>query len=201
MCHAIGAPHSPLPDPGRWAKIAGHVIWQYTHPIWKRTWSVDSDGIHEVRAGRAFASIGWEELDRLSRSRARSTTGKGISLMLDRGKGREFLRHATREWQTRHPERCTPNRERSKRAADWAAYFWFPMLTLGPCVAFYILDGLLGWPDILSPHLQKINRLTIFGVVFIGAFVCWYRCRTRKSAEPDAAADVSPPILSMTDST
>jgi len=163
--------------------MTGHVTWQYTHPIWKRTWSIDAEGIHEQRSGRVFASIGWNDLDRLSRSSARSTTGKRVSLMLGPRVGREFYHHATREWQSRHPERCTRNSSRIRRTADWAAYFWLPLLTLGPGVAFYILDWLLGWPDALSPDLEKINRLTIFGALFMGGFVCWYWFRSRKFAE------------------
>jgi hypothetical protein len=163
--------------------MAHIVIWEYTHPIRKRTWSIDSDGIHEHRCGRVFVSIHWDDLQRLSLSSARSTNGKRISLLIDRREAGEFFHHASREWRDRHPDRCSRNSQRLKRVAHWAAYFWLPLLTLGPCLAFYIMDWLLGWPDALSPQLQKINRLTIFGVLFSGAFIPWYWFRSRKVDE------------------
>jgi len=162
------------------------VIWQHTHPVWKRTWFVDDVGIHEHRSGRVFTSIGWDELDRLDRRSARSARSKRISLILDRQEGRNFFRHASQEWQKHHPARYSRNYRLNKRVVDWAAYFWLPLVTLGPCVGFYIMDWLLGWPDSLAPHRQKINRLSILGAVFMGPFISWYWYRSRQFAKHGA---------------
>jgi len=58
-----------------------------------------------------------------------------------------------------------------------ALWIYFSAITL---IAFYITDWLLGWPDALSPQLQKMNRLTIFGLLFMGAFISWYWFKSRK---------------------
>lgn len=155
------------------------MTWTHTNPIWKRTWYVDENGIHECRSGRIFASITWDELESLESGSASSNNGKHISLLIDRRDSRNFLRAASTEWRNRHPDRAAKNSRRIGRTADWSAYLGLPLFTLGPLLFFYILDWFLGWPEDLSPKRQSVNRMSIFGVIFIGAFICWYRFKTR----------------------
>lgn len=144
--------------------------------------TVDDDGIREHRRGRLFASIRWDELDSLSRDGARSERGARISLRLSPDQRREFEECASEIWRQRHPDRWQRNRERVMRAAYWAAYFWLPLLTIGPFIAFYILFWVLGSPENLRPELQKVHRLTVLGVAFVIGFLIWYGYRTRKAA-------------------
>lgn len=170
-------PHATQPD------IFRDMHWQYTNPIWKTTWSVDSDGIHEQRSGRVVVSIGWNELEHMTSSCARSTTGKCVSLKLDRRERKRFLHHAFQQWQKRHPERCLRNRQRTKRSADLAAYVWLPVVTLGPFGVFYILNWMLGQPNSLSSELEKINRLFVLVGLSVGASLFAYRFWNRKFDE------------------
>ena len=144
--------------------------------------TVDDDGIHEHRRGRPFASIRWDDLKSLGGEGARSERGVRISLRLSPGRRREFAECASQIWKQRHPERWERNRERVRRAAHWAAFFWFPLLTIGPCIACYILFWVLGWPESLRPELQKVHRLAALGVVSVVAFLIWYGYKTRKAA-------------------
>ena len=179
------------------------MICQYTQAFLKRTWSVDAVGIHLHRSGRLIASIAWDDLDRLSCSSARSVTGKGFGLpsASDRRAGREFYQHASREWQNRYPERWARNRRRNKRAGEWAVYLGLPLLALGPSIAFYILDWMLGWPQLLAPDLKALNRITVPGALFIGAYLCWFRFRTRRFVEPEVPANGSQSFSTDTDMT
>ena len=162
-------------------------------PLWKRFVTVDDDGIHEHRRGRLYASIRWDQLDSLSRDGARGHLGTRISLRLSPTRRREFEECASAIWRQRHPDRWQQNRERTKRAADWAAYFWFPLLTIGPCIASYILFGILGWPGSLHSELQKVHLLTALGVVCVIGFVIWYGYKTRKTAGPPAPVNPACP--------
>jgi hypothetical protein len=169
----------------------------FKHPFWKRIVTVDDDGVHEHRRGRPFASIRWEELDSLSRDGVRSDRGARISLRLSLDRRREFADYASQIWSQRHPERWQRNRERAKRAADWAAYFWLPLFTIGPCIFCYLLLWVLGWPESLQPHLQKIHRLTALGLVWIIGFWIWYGYTTRKATKlQEACKSVQPAGLS-----
>ena len=143
---------------------------------------VDQEGIHErCRSGQAV-SIRWHELDSLSSSGARSETGTRISLRLSPARRREFVNHASEIWKVLHPDRWQRNRERARRAANWAVYFWFPLLTLGPCIACYMFFWTLGWPESLLPEVQKLHRLTAFGLISVTGLVVWYGYKTRKAA-------------------
>lgn len=154
----------------------------FNHPFWKRLVTVDDDGIHEHRRGRRSASIRWNELDSLSRDGARSARGTRISLRLTPARRREFAECASEIWKQRHPDRWQRDRERAKRAADWAVYFWFPLFTIGPCILCYILFWFLGWPESLRPELQKVHRLTALAVVCVIGTLIWYGYRTREAA-------------------
>jgi hypothetical protein len=125
-------------------------------------------------------SIDWDELEHLSSSCARSTTGKCVSLKIGRREREQFLHHASQQWQKRHPESCLRNRQRTKRSADLAAYVWLPLVTLGPFGVFYIVNWMLGQPNSLSSELEKINRLFVLVGLSVGASLFAYRFGNRK---------------------
>ncbi|MGV3662378.1 MAG: hypothetical protein ACO1TE_19500 [Prosthecobacter sp.] len=154
----------------------------FSHPLWKRLVTVDDEGIHEHRQGRLFASIRWEELVRLGREGVCSARGTRIALRLTPEQRREFVDSASEMWRQRHAERWQRNRARLRRSADWAAYFWFPLLLLGPWVAFQLWFRSLGSPDYLLPHLQKMNRISIAAAVLVLVIAAWHAWASRKSA-------------------
>ena len=154
----------------------------FSHPLWKREVTVDDDGISERRAGSLVVFVPWDQVERLGTGRVRSDSGATISLRLSPNCRREFFRYASDVWQQRHPGRWQHNQERIRRDANRAAYVWFPLFILGPCVACYLLFWLLGWPESLRQELQKLHRLTIMGVIFVAVFLIWYVYRTRKAA-------------------
>jgi hypothetical protein len=182
-------------EPAVSGRARGAVAWTYTHPIWSRAWSVDAEGIREQRAGVAHKYIGWDELEELTSKYAKSGKGKRISLWLGRRASREFYAHASRLWGERHPERWSRNRRRLVRNGDRAVCLWLPLFVLGPCLAFYLLDWIMGWPDVLSPQREQAKRLSLFGVVSVGLIVCWW-CwlRTRKPMEPIAQGQSARPV-------
>jgi len=163
----------------------------FHHPSAKRLVIVDDDGIHEHREGCHVASIRWDELESLTRDRARSNLGTRISLyqpigqrslFVSRPRNRELGECISQIWKRRHPDLWLRDRERLKRKAHWAAYFGIPLLIIGPSIAGYLLFVFLGWPESLRNEIEKLHRMTLVGVVFVGIFLLWYRYRTRKSA-------------------
>jgi hypothetical protein len=153
---------------------------------------VDDDGIAERRNGALALFIPWHQVERLGIGEVRSVTGAKILLRLSRDRCRDFYRCASAAWRDRFPERWHHNRQRSIRAGAWAAYFWLPLLTLGPCVAYYILFWLLGSPEHMREGLQKVHRLTLIGVICVVPLALWYAYRTRNAAEPSAPPNGGP---------
>lgn len=152
----------------------------FSHPFWKRRVTVDDKGIHEHRRDRLFASIRWDELDSLNRRGARSSRGTHISLRLTPECCRGFEECASEAWKERYPDRWQCHWECSIRKANRAAYFWFPLLILGPCVACYALFWATGWPESLQHEMQKVHRLAAVAVVLIAGFWTWYRYTTTR---------------------
>src|SRR6185295_8181601 len=109
----------------------------FNHPFWKRSVTVDDEGIHEYRRGRHHASVRWEELESLSVSGARGAGGKRVSTLLTRYTGREFGRCASDIWRQRYPDRWRRHFDRSRRNADWVAYFFFPLYFVGLPLLIY----------------------------------------------------------------
>ena len=152
----------------------------FSHPLWRRLVTIDDDGIHEDRRGRRFTSITWDELESLRPDGATSTRGTRIALRLSPKGRRDFAECASEIWNRRYPDRWQRNKDRTKRSMNRAAYFWFPLFTLGPSIACYVLVWSLGWPESLRPELQKLHRLTLLGAVTVIGFLIWYIYRTRK---------------------
>lgn len=150
----------------------------FNDPFWKRLVTVDDEGIHEHRRGRPFAFIGWDDLDSLSSNGVCSGRGMRIAHIY---KPREFIDFVSEAWRQRHPDRWQINRQRVKREADWAAFFWIPLFTLGPCLACYILSWSLGWPESMEKQHQKLHRMTAGSVIMIIGLWLWYVYRGRKA--------------------
>jgi hypothetical protein len=152
----------------------------FTHPLWQRAWIVDASGVHEQRRGREFVSIPWEELRYVTIEAIRSVRGTRIAPRLTLQKRRELVSAVTHEWQRLYPERELEHRRWLRRRGAHAAYIWLPVLTLTPSIGFYIWAWYLGWPAYLTPHLQKMNRITIVGFVSVICFAVYYAYTTRK---------------------
>jgi len=85
-------------------------------------------------------------------------------------------------WRQRHPEQWLRNRQRARLKADWAVYFWIPLINIVPITACYIVFWLARWPESWRPKLQQLHRLTALTVIFMIGMMIWYRWKGRKDS-------------------
>lgn len=160
------------------------AIWSYSHPVLKRSWRLDPDGLHEIRDGRPYASIHWAELEQLSVLCARSETGVCILPRLSDRERRLFAAHAYREWHARFPERYQRDEDRRARGARWAIYAWMPLMLLLPCAAMLWLIWLRTETEGGHPAdvVEFVYRCALTLLLILGSFMLVFRYLLRDQA-------------------
>ncbi len=138
----------------------------------KRTWTIDDDGIHEDRRDALPVHISWNELE----SRTVTTFlggGKSIRIALDPEPRRSFMRAADDEWKMRQPERHAMNKSRTYKRLKIATFVVMPTILLGPVVTMWILVYLyrrFSFFERLPEVLDKAIRMTILNICMLVAF-------------------------------
>ena len=163
------------------------MIWNYKHPILNRRWIIDEDGIHEERAGQAYSTVSWSELDKLRENRVYGRSGKRISLLLGSRIRIDFMFHAQDAWFERFPEKCAADRLNCIRESDRAAYLWLPLLVFVPLL---IIAGLrIAYPEYYSTSFDKLPRMAALAVVVMGSWIVWYWNLRRKCARQESVGN------------
>lgn len=139
----------------------------------KRTWTIDDDGIHEIRRDALPIRISWDEIE----SRTASTFsggGKSIRIAVDPETRRPFMRAADDEWKTRHPQRHATNRRRMFKRLKIATFVFMPIILLGPAVGMWILVYLYHHFSLFERLPEVIDKATRITIVSAGMLVVFW---------------------------
>ena len=137
----------------------------FENKLWKRTWLVEQIGLHEHRCGRHFASISWKNLATADTETFRGFDGKKIRPRLSRDQHRTFFNLVCKEWSKEYPDRSAKDSARRTRLLNRIIYVWYPLVTLGPCVACYLLFWIFGGVVPFESERSKIDRIFFVSVI------------------------------------
>jgi hypothetical protein len=158
------------------------VTETFSNRFLKKTVTVDDDGIYLRRVDSLITFVRWDEIKRID-GVVRCENGTKVRLPLTKQQYQKFFKCASEIWRQRNPEKWQRNRDRIARRTNWVIYFWYPMFFIVPFVFWHLWFFLRGSPNYFRPQMQKIDRVTMLGLIASVGLMIWLNLSRRREAK------------------